>query len=168
MGRKALSVFGPLAVLMLALGVWGCAKPAVQSDESKADAAVSEDVGPGGVLDSDSGTALGLQSIYFDYRGFEAKGSEQDKLKANARILRANARLMVQLEGHCDQRGGDAINFELGEKRAQWVRRALVSQGVSAERLSPISYGKTHLATPAADDPERGKNRRVNFVLLTR
>lgn len=155
-------------ILLLVLLSFSCAKPALRSDSEKAAAATEEDIGPGGVLDSDSGTALGLQSIYYDYRSAEATDAELRKLEGNLKILKQNPKAMVQLEGHCDQRGTDDINFKLGERRAQAVLGYLIHHGIAANRLSEISYGKTHLATPQNDDPARGRNRRVNFVLLAR
>ena len=49
---------------------------------------------------------------------------------------------LIKVEGHCDERGTSAYNLVLGEKRAKAVRNYLVELGVSANRLSVVSYGK--------------------------
>ena len=46
------------------------------------------------------------------------------------------------VEGHCDERGTREYNLALGERRANAVKEYLVSQGVSADRVRTISYGK--------------------------
>lgn len=145
----------------------GCSSPARESSkESAAAAAVNEEIGDGRVMDSDSGRALGLQSIYFDYRKDAPYETEMAKLKENARLLRVNSKWMVQLEGHCDQRGADGLNFQLGDHRARWIEKELIKLGIEKDRVSAISYGKTRLAASGTDDRSMQQNRRVNFVLL--
>ena len=49
--------------------------------------------------------------------------------------------MRIQIEGHCDERGTAEYNLALGAKRAQTARDYLVTLGISADRLSTISYG---------------------------
>lgn len=119
--------------------------------------------------DSDSGKAMGLKTIYFAYDSFELTPDARDTLKNNADILNANPSAKIQIEGHCDQRGGIQYNIALGEKRANALRNALVRQHkIAAERITTISYGKERPLDQGMDDTAWAKNRRGNFVITAR
>jgi peptidoglycan-associated lipoprotein len=92
--------------------------------------------------DSDSGNAMGLQTIQFPFDSFEIVGENREILRSNIRILRDNPTVQVQIEGHCDERGGIQYNLALGEKRANAVRQQLVAGGIGNSRITMISMGK--------------------------
>jgi peptidoglycan-associated lipoprotein len=72
----------------------------------------------------------------------------------------------LQIEGHCDSRGSIEYNLALGERRAKSVRAYLVNLGVSAKRLSVISYGKEKPIVQGDSEEAMAKNRRANFLPL--
>jgi len=113
---------------------------------------------------SDSGKIEGLVSIRFDYDKSSIKPAEKAKLEKNAAWIKANSKVKVQIEGHCDQKGSIEYNLSLGERRANAVKSALVAMGVPAARLSTISYGKERLLDSADTEAAMAKNRRANFV----
>lgn len=107
-----------------------------------------------------------LKDIHFGYDSAEIEASERDRLAQNVDWLRSNPRAKVELEGHCDSRGTIEYNLGLGAKRAKSVKDYLVSQGVAADRLSTISYGKE---LPLCQDESEAcwaRNRRVHGVVL--
>lgn len=118
--------------------------------------------------DSDSGKAMGLQTVYFGYDSalLDAKGKAT--LTANAAILKANASLAVQIEGHTDARGGIQYNIALGERRANAARAFLIDQGIAEGRITTISYGKERPVDPAETEAAYAKNRRGNFAITSR
>lgn len=118
--------------------------------------------------DSDTGNAVGIQTVYFPYDSFSLDATAKSVLKANAQILKDKASMKVQVEGHCDQRGGIQYNIALGEKRANAIRAYLMDQGVSGDRISTISYGKERLLADAMTDAAMAKNRRGNFAITSR
>ena len=63
-------------------------------------------------------------------------------LDGNAAWLKSNANNLVLIEGHCDERGTNEYNLALGERRAKATMNYLVAQGVQANRITIISYGK--------------------------
>jgi len=79
--------------------------------------------------------------VYFGFDQYDLQPSARDILKANADWLKANPSARVEIEGHCDERGTSEYNLALGAKRAQAAKDYLVTLGISAERLSTISYG---------------------------
>jgi len=84
-------------------------------------------------------------------------------LRRNASFLKANTSAVVEIQGHCDERGTNNYNVALGERRAHSTKMYLVSQGVSARRIHTISYGEER---PFCFDSNAAcwqKNRRAHF-----
>ena len=96
-----------------------------------------------------------------------APAEAKTALKANAAILKSNPSLHIQIEGHCDQRGGIQYNIALGERRAISTMHFLEDRGVSAGRITTISYGKERPIDPAENEEAYAKNRRANFVITS-
>lgn len=118
--------------------------------------------------DSDSGKAMGLQTINFPYDSFVLDGSARGTLKQNIQIMKDNPNMGVQVEGHCDTRGGIQYNIALGEKRANAVRKYMIDNGVAGNRLTTISYGKERLLDSGMGEDAHNKNRRANFVITSK
>lgn len=108
-----------------------------------------------------------LQDVYYEFDSIDLRGDAEETLKRNADWMKANPTARVEIEGHCDDIGSDEYNLALGAKRAQIARDFLVSQGVSAEQLVTISYGKEAPACFEATEECRVKNRRARFVVFT-
>lgn len=105
-----------------------------------------------------------FETLYFNYNSslLSANGS-MDRVKKIANYLKANPNVQVYIEGHCDQRGSQAFNIALGSRRSNTVKKFLVSQGVSADRLHTISYGKERPISSKNDEEGWKLNRRVEF-----
>ncbi len=117
-----------------------------------------------GATGSDSGSIEGLQSISFEYDKATLPDSEKAKLDGNVQWMNKSAKSKMQIEGHCDQRGSTEYNLSLGERRALAVKKMLIGKGISADRLTTVSYGKEKLLATGDSDAEMAKNRRANFV----
>jgi peptidoglycan-associated lipoprotein len=109
-----------------------------------------------------------LVDTFFDYDRFAIRDDQRAGALANAEWLKANPAAIVTIEGHCDERGTDAYNLELGQKRADTVKRLLVEQGVPADRLRTVSYGRSRPFAAGKGEPAWGRNRRAHFVLVRR
>lgn len=158
-----------ILVLMLAstLAISACTKKTHTEDSNTAvPTAANADENTNG--DSDSGKAMGLQTIHFGYDAYTLDSEAKGTLKSNAQILKDKGSIKIQVEGHCDQRGGIQYNIALGEKRANSVKKFIQEQGVTAERISVISFGKEKPVDPGTTEDAYAKNRRANFVITTR
>ena len=151
---------------LLVAGLAGTGCSGKKPDESESATAPSVEDNTMG--DSDHGNALGLQTVNFPYDSFVLPEEGKNVLKANADILKDKTSLKVQIEGHCDMRGGIQYNIALGEKRANAARKYLVDLGISEDRVSTISYGKERLLDPATSEEAHARNRRGNFVVTAR
>lgn len=108
-----------------------------------------------------------LQDVYYEFDSINLRSDAEETLKQNAEWMKANLTTRVEVEGHCDDVGSDEYNLALGAKRAQIAKDFLVSQGVSADRLVTISYGKEAPACFESSEECRVKNRRARFVVFT-
>ncbi len=157
--------------LMVGLLAVGCAsnKPKNAQD----DGALGADGANNGLTlelngDSDSNKAGGLQTVYFGFDSSNLDSETKEAVKSNADYLKANANVDIQVEGHCDERGGRQYNLALGERRAKAVRDYLVALGVESKRISTISYGSERPKAEGSDESAWSQNRRANFVVTAK
>ena len=66
----------------------------------------------------------------------------RETLRKQAAWLRKNSKINIVVEGHADERGTREYNLALGERRANAAKDYLMTYGISADRISVISYGK--------------------------
>jgi peptidoglycan-associated lipoprotein len=108
-----------------------------------------------------------LQDVYYEFDSTSLVAEAEETLKRNAEWMKAHPSSRVEVEGHCDDLGTAEYNLALGAKRAQAAKDFLVSQGIDAERLVTISYGKEAPACFEHTEECRVKNRRARFVIFT-
>ena len=84
-----------------------------------------------------------------------------EKLKAD------NKNVYLEIQGHTDNSGAPAYNNELGEKRAETVRKFLSMHGVALNRMATISYGEDAPVAPNDTREGRAQNRRVVVMVLS-
>jgi peptidoglycan-associated lipoprotein len=81
-------------------------------------------------------------------------------------ILKDYPDYKLTIEGHCDERGSTEYNLALGDNRASAVKNALVSAGISADRIKTISYGKEKPFCTESTEACWQQNRRGHFVYV--
>jgi peptidoglycan-associated lipoprotein len=153
-----------LAIVAIA-GAAGCSKKKKGDEEPgpTAGGASASDLSG----DSDSGKAGGMNTVHFEYDSYVLTAEAKGVLDANSKLLQDQAALKIQVEGHCDERGGIQYNLALGEKRAAATRKYLVDKGVDSGRVTTISYGKERPIEKASTEAAWAKNRRANFVVTS-
>jgi peptidoglycan-associated lipoprotein len=152
-----------IVALVLALGlvfVWACtAKTPVITGTAATGAA--------GAAAGAASTVGGytFANIYFDYDRSAISPAAGDVLKKHAAWLKKNAGYTVKVEGHCDERGTEAYNMALGNKRAAAAKAYLAKQGVDAKKISTVSYGEGKPVCMEMTEACWAKNRRAQFVV---
>ena len=105
------------------------------------------------------------QDIYFDFDQYDLRPDARTVLDRKVTFLNQNSSVRSQIEGHCDERGTNEYNLALGERRANAAKQYLTTAGISAGRLSTISYGKERPLDPGHNEAAWAKNRRDHFVI---
>ena len=108
-----------------------------------------------------------VRDIHFGYDKNDIEGENQSILQSDAgylkQIFAQDPNFIVQIEGHCDERGSAEYNIGLGDRRASATKEALVALGVPGDKLKTVSYGKERpLCTDANEDCYQ-RNRRAHF-----
>lgn len=106
-----------------------------------------------------------LADIYFDYDAHAIRPEAARTLDENAAWLRANPGGLVLIEGHADERGTSEYNLGLGDLRAAAAMGYLVAQGIPAERMVAISYGKERPVCTEQSEACWARNRRARFLV---
>ena len=109
-----------------------------------------------------------LKRIHFDFDRYDVLPGETEVLKQNAAVLKKYPTVKIQVEGHCDEQGTNEYNLALGERRSNSVKRYLVSLGIQEGRISAISYGEEKPLDPGHTEEAWTKNRRADFVILSK
>jgi peptidoglycan-associated lipoprotein len=108
--------------------------------------------------------AQNMKDVFFDYDSYEVTQQYQQVLSADARFLKQHPNMKFTIEGHCDERGSTEYNLALGDNRANSTKQALVSLGISADRIRTISYGKEKPFCTESTEACWAQNRRAHFV----
>jgi len=107
-----------------------------------------------------------LQDVFFDYDQMAIRKDAIPILEQNAQVLlKRYANREVLIQGHCDERGTEAYNLILGERRARAVKSYLVNLGVTASRVRVLSLGKSQPFCLKRTTSCFRQNRRAHFVL---
>jgi len=138
----------------------GCAHKKVNENETGMPAVDTTDMGT-----SDTGNSIGLKTVHFDFDSALLGKKAKATLREDAKILKSNPTVMIQIEGHCDARGGIQYNLALGERRAKAASHYLSDRGVPASSLSTISYGKERPLVQGDTEEAYAQNRRANLVI---
>ena len=165
-----------IGVLFLSLALIGCPKQSPQqmsygtpSTGSGTSGMGETEIGEGERIQDrvqEDGEGGPLQDVFFGYDSFELSEEARQTLQANADWLQNNAEVKVEVEGHCDDRGTTEYNLALGAKRARAAQDYLITLGVSAERLSVISYGEELPQCTDSNESCWQRNRRGRFSVL--
>lgn len=108
-----------------------------------------------------------FKTIHFAFDKYNLQPLARAGLDHNYELMKEFPDAIVQIEGHCDERGTVEYNMSLGEKRAKAARDYLVGLGIDENRLSIISYGKERPLDPRSNEEAWAKNRRCEFRIIS-
>ncbi len=107
---------------------------------------------------------LVLRGVNFDFNKATLQKAGLPILDEAADMLKANPDVNVEIRGYTDGVGSDGYNLRLSERRAETVKKYLVSRGVPASRLTTRGYGKADPVATNETAVGRAQNRRVELV----
>lgn len=107
---------------------------------------------------------LAKRSVYFDFDSYSVKSDYDSLLKAHARYLQSHPQRHVLIQGNTDERGTAEYNLALGQKRAEAVKKALETDGVSDSQMEAVSLGKEKPMATGHDEASWAQNRRADII----
>jgi len=109
-----------------------------------------------------------VKPIYFDFDKSVIRPGDAKILDASAAWLKSNGSQLLLIEGHADERGTNEYNLALGDRRAKAAMNYLVAQGISADRMTIVSYGEERPVCTEHTEACWAKNRRDQFMVKER
>ncbi|MFT3802499.1 MAG: OmpA family protein [Burkholderiaceae bacterium] len=113
---------------------------------------------------NDPSGVLAKRSVYFDFDSFAIRDDGRPVVENHSRYLVGNKDRKVVLQGNTDDRGSREYNLALGQKRAEAVRKAMLSLGVADTQLEAVSFGEEKPKASNDDETGRAENRRVDLA----
>lgn len=173
MKRRLLASLGLfLFAAVLALGLVGCGKnappppPPPPPEEPPPPPPTEADLFRSATIGD---LEVNLQEVYFDYDKSDLRADARDTLGKNADWLeRSYNTAVVELEGHCDERGTEQYNLALGERRARAAMDYLVSLGVPSQRLQIVSFGEERPQCSSSNEDCWQRNRRAYSKIVSK
>jgi len=105
-------------------------------------------------------------NITFETNQAAIDASFYEVLDSVAIVVNKYQKTIIEIVGHTDSTGSDAINQPLSERRAASVAAYLRSRQVMPERLSTFGVGSQYPVASNSTSQGRAQNRRVEIVLL--
>lgn len=142
---------------------WEMASEEDVDDQAQAEAAAKEEA-----LMQELAAAKQMfenEDIHFDFDSSALQPMAREVLQRKADFLFEMVDASIIIEGHCDERGTEAYNIALGDRRAESAKAFLVDIGIDPSRLTSISYGEERPVDSASNAEAWAKNRRVHFVI---
>ncbi len=113
-----------------------------------------------------SGTTVRLNNIFFDFNLATLRPESMAEIGRLKDFLDEHASISIEIAGHTDDRGSDAYNLDLSQRRADAVVHALISMGITPSRVVARGYGESRPIDTNDTDEGRQMNRRVEFTVL--
>jgi outer membrane protein OmpA-like peptidoglycan-associated protein len=112
------------------------------------------------------GKKIILNNIFFELGKAVLTAQSYDELDRLILILKDNSEMKIEISGHTDSSGSQAINARLSTERAKAVVDYLTRNGIDASRLTYKGYGSSQPVADNSTKEGRARNRRVEFKIL--
>jgi outer membrane protein OmpA-like peptidoglycan-associated protein len=115
---------------------------------------------------TESGVVVTLGDVLFASGKAQLVEGGRSSLEEVVDLLQTEPDKKIRVEGHTDSHGDAEANLQLSAQRADAVREALISLGVSSDRISALGMGEDFPIASNDDEAGRAQNRRVDVILL--
>ena len=163
-----------LIIGTMAIAVAACSK---KRPETLPPGPGAVDPGPGTTPDTAGGVQPGTaahfkqnvssDTIHFALDQYDIDAEARTILDSQAQWLTQYPNTRITLEGHADERGTREYNLALGDRRANAAKNYLAARGVSATRITTISYGKERPVALGSDEQSWAANRRAVTIVVS-
>ncbi len=108
---------------------------------------------------------IAAKNVFFSTASFKLLPKSFKSLNEVVAIMKEDASLMIDIDGHTDSQGADEYNHTLSHNRAKAVSDYLISKGVEESRLKSTGYGEEKPVADNATAAGRAKNRRTEMTV---
>ena len=154
---------------MIGAGIGGLAGGAIGAYQDRQEAELRRQTAGTGIDVVRDGDVIKLNlpdGVTFDFNRTELKPQFYPALNNVAATLREYNQTMVEVSGHTDNVGSEAVNQRISEQRAQNVASYLIGQGLQRERFEVAGYNFRHPVADNSTEQGRALNRRVEIRLI--
>jgi OOP family OmpA-OmpF porin len=81
-------------------------------------------------------------------------------------MMKENTKIVIQLEGHTDNKGNADANLKLSQSRVDAVKKYITSKGIGKDRVKTKAFGGTQPIATENTEEARALNRRVEMRVL--
>ena len=118
------------------------------------------------VIMNDVGLGAAYITVLFDYDDDTLKEESLEELFSISRLMKANSKYTLLVEGHADERGTREYNLALSERRAKAVEDFLTATGVSSFNIEVVGYGEEMPVDNSSNETAWSKNRRAELYFI--
>jgi outer membrane protein OmpA-like peptidoglycan-associated protein len=113
-----------------------------------------------------TGESMVLRNIFFESNEYKLKAESTTELERLVKMMTQNPNLKIEISGHTDNTGSEAVNQRLSENRAKAVYDFLISRNIAANRLKYVGYGLSKPIAPNDTEAGRAQNRRTEVKII--
>ncbi len=117
------------------------------------------------------GEMVKLNPILFDFDKHNIKPQAAFELDKLVELMKKNPDMVIKVEGHTDNRGSDAYNMALSERRARSTVQYVISKGITKDRISGKGFGESRPVVDCGNnctEAQHQQNRRSEFIIVKR
>ena len=114
------------------------------------------------------GETIRINNLFFETAKSEIKTESYSELDRLVSFLINNPKINIQINGHTDNDGSADLNKKLSEARAKAVKAYLISKQVTETRIIAMGFGASKPVDVNTNELGKQKNRRVEFVILSK
>jgi outer membrane protein OmpA-like peptidoglycan-associated protein len=106
--------------------------------------------------------------VFFAYNSAVLLPEAMPIIEQYAAAMRESETMRLEVQGHTDSVGTEAYNDTLSIARAEAVREAFISMGISGDRIRARGFGESRPTDTNGTEDGRRRNRRTEFIILRR
>lgn len=114
-------------------------------------------------------TEIVLNPIYFEYNKSNITQEGAFELDKLVQVMKSNEKLVILAKSHTDNRGSDAYNLSLSDRRAKATVQYVISKGIAKDRISGKGMGEIEPKVDckeACTEEQHAQNRRSEFLIV--
>jgi outer membrane protein OmpA-like peptidoglycan-associated protein len=115
------------------------------------------------------GNLVKLAPIFFDFDKHNIKPQAAFELDKLVELMKKNTEMVINVEGHTDNRGSESYNKNLSDRRAKSTVQYVISKGISKDRISGKGFGESRPAVDCGSNctgAQHQQNRRSDFIVV--